>query len=140
MVLVRESVEPLAVDLPDEQRSPALHLANVARRIRVTPRRIGRRRVQIDASDARLVRSRRVIQNLTGKPVNAYRAPSFSITEKALWALDILVEEGFQFDSSIFPIYHDRYGIAGAETGAPKCTATSETPHSTSGCARASGR
>jgi polysaccharide deacetylase family protein (PEP-CTERM system associated) len=42
-----------------------------------------------------------------------YRAPSFSITNKSLWALEILVECGFQYDSSIFPISHDRYGIKG---------------------------
>jgi polysaccharide deacetylase family protein (PEP-CTERM system associated) len=61
-----------------------------------------------------LKRSRDVLQDLLGVPVVAYRAPSFSITQKSLWALDILSEEGFQIDSSIFPVYHDRYGIAGA--------------------------
>ena len=45
-----------------------------------------------------------------------YRAPSFSITSKSLWALDILVEHGFEVDSSIFPIRgHDRYGIPSAQ-------------------------
>ncbi|MEL6105224.1 MAG: XrtA system polysaccharide deacetylase [Planctomycetota bacterium] len=45
----------------------------------------------------------------------AYRAPSFSITQRSLWALDILVEQGFQLDSSIFPISgHDRYGMPSA--------------------------
>ncbi len=62
-----------------------------------------------------LVRCRDVLQQITGKPVVAYRAPSFSITKKSLWALAILAEEGFRFDSSVFPIYHDRYGIPGAE-------------------------
>ncbi len=49
-----------------------------------------------------------------GVPVRAYRAPSFSITRQSLWALEILVEEGFLMDSSVFPIRHDRYGIPGA--------------------------
>ena len=40
-----------------------------------------------------------------------YRAPSYSITPRSLWALDVLIEEGFLYDSSIFPIHHDRYGI-----------------------------
>lgn len=62
-----------------------------------------------------LRRSRDTIANLIGRPVVAYRAPSFSITKKSLWALEILVEEGFQFDSSIFPTRHDRYGIPDAE-------------------------
>ena len=63
-----------------------------------------------------LRRSRDVLQNLTGQPVIAYRAPSFSITKRSLWALDILTEEGFCVDSSVFPIHHDRYGIPGAKT------------------------
>jgi polysaccharide deacetylase family protein (PEP-CTERM system associated) len=59
-------------------------------------------------------RSRDLLEDLTGEQVNAYRAPSFSITNRNLWALDVLIEEGFRFDSSIFPTYHDRYGIADA--------------------------
>jgi succinoglycan biosynthesis protein ExoA len=58
--------------------------------------------------------ARDAIQDVTGTPVTAYRAPSFSITRQSLWALDILIEEGFQIDSSIYPTHHDRYGIAGA--------------------------
>ncbi|MHB1035988.1 MAG: XrtA system polysaccharide deacetylase [Pirellulales bacterium] len=61
-----------------------------------------------------LVRSRDVLQDILGEAVTAFRAPSFSITKHSLWALDILVEEGFRYDSSIFPVYHDRYGIPGA--------------------------
>jgi polysaccharide deacetylase family protein (PEP-CTERM system associated) len=59
--------------------------------------------------------SRDVLQDIIGEQVTSYRAPSFSITGKSLWALDILAEEGFQTDSSIFPIHHDRYGIPGAK-------------------------
>jgi polysaccharide deacetylase family protein (PEP-CTERM system associated) len=62
-----------------------------------------------------LVRSRRVLEEATGLAVTAYRAPSFSITRRSLWALEILAEEGFEIDSSIFPIFHDRYGIPNAE-------------------------
>ena len=40
-----------------------------------------------------------------------YRAPSYSVTSRSLWALDVLIEEGFRYDASIFPIHHDRYGI-----------------------------
>jgi polysaccharide deacetylase family protein (PEP-CTERM system associated) len=61
-----------------------------------------------------LVRSRQAIEDAIGATVTAYRAPSFSITRQSLWALEILAEEGFQIDSSIFPIVHDRYGIPGA--------------------------
>lgn len=49
------------------------------------------------------------------KPVYCYRAPSFSITVATLWALDILAEEGFRIDSSIFPVRHDLYGIPDAK-------------------------
>jgi polysaccharide deacetylase family protein (PEP-CTERM system associated) len=55
-----------------------------------------------------------VLEALIGEPVFGYRAPSFSITRKTRWALDILCEEGFRYDSSIFPIHHDRYGIPDA--------------------------
>ena len=41
-------------------------------------------------------------------------APSFSVVERSLWALEVLVEEGFTYDASIFPVRHDRYGIPGA--------------------------
>jgi len=61
-----------------------------------------------------LRRSRDVLQEIIDKPVTAYRAPSFSITEKSKWALEILAEEGFTCDSSIFPIHHDRCGMPDA--------------------------
>jgi polysaccharide deacetylase family protein (PEP-CTERM system associated) len=62
-----------------------------------------------------LADSRRVLEDAIGAPITAYRAPSFSITRRSLWALEILVEEGFRADSSIFPTRHDRYGIPGAK-------------------------
>jgi polysaccharide deacetylase family protein (PEP-CTERM system associated) len=58
-----------------------------------------------------LRRARRAIEDAVGVAVEGYRAPSYSITRKSLWALDILVDEGFRYDSSIFPIRHHRYGI-----------------------------
>jgi polysaccharide deacetylase family protein (PEP-CTERM system associated) len=61
-----------------------------------------------------LRRARDVLQNAAGARVTAYRAPSFSITQDSLWALDVLIEEGFLYDSSVYPTYHDRYGIPGA--------------------------
>ncbi|MDF0651020.1 MAG: DUF3473 domain-containing protein [Nitrospira sp.] len=59
-------------------------------------------------------RSRRILEDLTGRMVFGYRAPSFSITARTQWALPILVEEGYLYDSSIFPVRHDRYGMPGA--------------------------
>lgn len=59
-------------------------------------------------------RAKRLLEDQCGEQVNGYRAPSYSITAKSLWALNILVEEGFSYDSSIFPVIHDTYGIPGA--------------------------
>ncbi len=56
-----------------------------------------------------------VLEDAIGGPVLGFRAPSFSIVESSLWALDVLVEEGYTYDASIFPIRHDRYGIPDAE-------------------------
>lgn len=60
-------------------------------------------------------RAKRLLEDITGEEVTGYRAPTYSITQRTLWALDVLIEEGFRYDSSIFPIRHDRYGIPGAE-------------------------
>ncbi|MFZ2948389.1 MAG: XrtA system polysaccharide deacetylase [Desulfuromonadaceae bacterium] len=60
-------------------------------------------------------RSKILLEDQCGERVNGYRAPSYSITGKSLWALDILVEEGFTYDSSVFPIIHDTYGIPNAQ-------------------------
>jgi len=59
-------------------------------------------------------RAKAVIENLLGRQIKSYRAPSYSITRRTLWALMILAEEGFESDSSIFPISHDIYGIPDA--------------------------
>lgn len=55
-----------------------------------------------------------LLESIIDQPVLGYRAPSYSITNKSLWALDILKDLGFVYDSSIFPIHHDTYGIPAA--------------------------
>ena len=62
-----------------------------------------------------LVQARDVLQEITGQAVTLYRAPSFSITRESTWALDVLADEGFTIDSSIYPVYHDRYGFPEAD-------------------------
>ena len=57
----------------------------------------------------------RAIEDAAGVRVNGYRAPSWSITKDCLWALDVLADEGFTYDSSIYPIHHDLYGAPGAQ-------------------------
>ncbi|MDQ3524546.1 MAG: DUF3473 domain-containing protein [Chloroflexota bacterium] len=56
-------------------------------------------------------RAKGILEEACEGRVVGYRAPSYSITPRSLWALDILIEEGYEYDSSIFPIRHDRYGI-----------------------------
>jgi polysaccharide deacetylase family protein (PEP-CTERM system associated) len=60
------------------------------------------------------IMSKKILEDIIQVPVIGYRAASYSITNRSLWALDILNEAGFKYDSSIFPVYHDRYGIADA--------------------------
>lgn len=60
-------------------------------------------------------RAKDFLEDLVQKSVKGYRAASYSITGKSLWALDILCELGFAYDSSIFPVRHDRYGVPGGE-------------------------
>lgn len=57
-------------------------------------------------------RAKHLLEDIIGRPIIGYRAASYSITQKSLWALDILREEGFLYDSSVFPVHHDLYGIA----------------------------
>ncbi len=59
-------------------------------------------------------RAKQVIEQAAGQPVYGYRAPTYSIVKQSLWALHVLAEEGFIYDSSIFPVHHDRYGIPDA--------------------------
>jgi polysaccharide deacetylase family protein (PEP-CTERM system associated) len=59
-------------------------------------------------------RSKAILEDIVQAPVRGYRAASYSITNDSLWALDVLVEAGFDYDSSIFPVRHDRYGIPGS--------------------------
>ncbi len=61
------------------------------------------------ATDLR--RSKDLLEQCIGKPIRGYRAPDFSIIRSSLWALDELAEQGFEYDSSIFPVKRPRYGI-----------------------------
>lgn len=70
----------------------------------------------LDPSEFRAdtIRAKDLIEQAAGRAIYGYRAPSYSITAKSLWALDILADLGFTYDSSIFPIRHDVYGIPDA--------------------------
>lgn len=68
--------------------------------------------------------SKNILEDIISKPIYGYRAASYSITRNSLWALDILADCGFAYDSSIFPVVHDRYGIKGS----PELPHVLETP------------
>jgi polysaccharide deacetylase family protein (PEP-CTERM system associated) len=61
-----------------------------------------------------IMRSKKILEDITGTPVWGYRAPSFSLTGASLWALDVLLDCGMRYDSSIFPVSDRLYGIPGA--------------------------
>jgi len=54
--------------------------------------------------------AKELLEDITGAAVLGYRAPTFSIGSEQVWAYDILLQEGFRYDSSVYPIVHDRYG------------------------------
>jgi polysaccharide deacetylase family protein (PEP-CTERM system associated) len=60
------------------------------------------------------VTAKKVIEDAVGQRVRGYRASTYSITKQSMWALDILEELGFEYDSSVFPMRHDVYGVPGA--------------------------
>ena len=59
-------------------------------------------------------KSQEILEDAIGSRISGYRAASYSITRRSLWALEILCDLGFRYDSSIFPVRHDRYGISDA--------------------------
>jgi polysaccharide deacetylase family protein (PEP-CTERM system associated) len=61
--------------------------------------------------EADLSRSLDILRRQSGQPVVGYRAPSFSVVRETLWAFDVMLQHGIEYDSSIYPVHHDRYGI-----------------------------
>src|SRR5262249_31019948 len=64
-----------------------------------------------------LRKSKDALEQASGAPVVGYRAPTFSLVRETAWAIDVLVESGMQYDSSIYPVRHDRYGVPAAPRG-----------------------
>ncbi|WP_338111472.1 XrtA system polysaccharide deacetylase [Roseateles koreensis] len=56
-------------------------------------------------------RAKKLLEDLSGQAVVGYRAPSFSIGAGNLWAFDVLLEQGYRYSSSVYPIQHDHYGM-----------------------------
>ncbi len=68
-----------------------------------------------DEFEADLVKSVEILESISGTKIIGYRAPTYSIVEKSYWAFDTLIKHHFLYDSSIFPITHDRYGVPDGE-------------------------
>lgn len=76
----------------------------------------GMRHIRADTQDRRafqadVTRAREILQDISGQPVNGYRAASYSIMADNLWAHDVLAEAGYSYSSSVYPGRHDRYGL-----------------------------
>ncbi len=61
-----------------------------------------------------IVRAKKLLEDIGGVEVKGYRAPSFSINQKNLWALDCIRDAGYRYSSSIYPVKHDHYGMPDA--------------------------
>ena len=99
------------------ERHPALVRAIHARGHEVASHGYAHRRIYTQTAsvfEQETRRSKHLLEDMIGSPVLGYRAASYSITAQSLWALDILQDQGFLYDSSIFPIRHDLYGMANA--------------------------
>ena len=59
-------------------------------------------------------RAKHAVEQAAGRLVRGYRAPNYSIRRDTPWAFSVLVEEGFVYDSSMYPVVHDRYGFPDA--------------------------
>ena len=96
------------------ERHPGLIRTLVARGHEVASHGYAHRRVYTQTPAQFRTETRRskcLLEDTLGHPIRGYRAASYSITMHSLWALEVLREEGFVYDSSIFPIRHDLYGI-----------------------------
>ncbi|MBU0616758.1 MAG: DUF3473 domain-containing protein [Planctomycetes bacterium] len=102
-----EQMGALLRDLVQRGHEIACHGYDHRHLARLTPRQL--------RDDLR--RARRGIEDNVGVSPLGYRAPTFSVTRATAWALDVIIAEGFQYDASIFPIRHDRYGVPGAPCG-----------------------
>jgi polysaccharide deacetylase family protein (PEP-CTERM system associated) len=81
--------------------------------------------------EADLCRALEVTRRLVKQPILGFRAPSFTITNKTLWAMDILARNGIKYDSSIFPVsFHPDYGIPDAALSIHRIGAVTEVPMS----------
>ncbi|MBL0945287.1 MAG: DUF3473 domain-containing protein [Hydrogenophaga sp.] len=99
------------------ERYPALIRRIVAQGHELASHGYGHQRVtDLDPAGFRedVTRAKQLLEDIGGERVIGYRAPSFSIGERNLWALDVLLETGHRYSSSIYPVKHDHYGMPDA--------------------------
>ena len=99
------------------ERYPAMVTRLVAEGHELASHGWGHHRVwELDPDEFRedIVRSKALLEDISGQPVLGYRAPSFSIGHQNEWALDLLGDAGYRYSSSIYPIRHDHYGVPDA--------------------------
>jgi polysaccharide deacetylase family protein (PEP-CTERM system associated) len=64
-----------------------------------------------------ITRAKNILESIIGEPVQGFRAPGFGITEKALWAFNVIREVGYEYDSSVFPAHRGHGGLANSLLG-----------------------
>jgi len=99
-----EHLAPLLRRLAQRGHEIACHGNDHQHLARLTPQKL--------RQDLRTARRR--IEDAVGVRPLGYRAPTFSVTRATAWALDAIIAEGFEYDASVYPIRHDRYGVASA--------------------------
>lgn len=73
-------------------------------------------RLNPDSFRQDLIDSKKILEDQTGKPILGYRAPTFSVVPQTAWAVDVLLDAGFRYDASVFPVRHPWYGVPTAPT------------------------
>ena len=99
------------------ERHPGLVRRMVAEGHEVASHGFEHRRADRQTRDefrADIVRTKRLLEDVGGAPVNGYRAATFSIGRGNWWAYEVLAEAGYRYSSSLFPIAHDLYGVPDA--------------------------
>lgn len=100
---VAESFPDLIKKIDSKGHEIGIHGFHHDQIFRLTPQKLG----------IELTRAKKLMENLTGKKIMGFRAPAFSINSETSWALPVIAECGFTYDSSIFPSVSRRYGWKG---------------------------
>ena len=64
-----------------------------------------------------IVRSKKILEDITGQEVVGFRSPGFSVKDNSMWVFDVVAEAGYEYDASVFPARHGHGGLCGADPG-----------------------